>query len=83
MNARDVRGCIEEADRLGELKKIDGAAWDIELGTITELGHHRGEGSRALLFDLVFVNQRQDESGHYRGKERRVRCEQVRRKHIA
>ncbi len=39
MNARDLRGCIEAADRLGELKKIDGADWDVELG------HHRAPPS--------------------------------------
>ena len=50
---RDLRGWIEEADRLGELKTLHGADWDIEIGAVTELGHHRGERSHALLFDNI------------------------------
>src|SRR5260370_38273193 len=40
-------------DQLGELKHLDGADWDIEIGTVTEMGHHRGEQSKALLFDNI------------------------------
>src|SRR5207244_13629748 len=50
---RDLRGWIEEADRLGELKTLHGADWDIEIAAVTELGHHRGERSHALLFDNI------------------------------
>lgn len=53
MQTRDLRGWIAEADRMGELKKVDGADWNIEIGAITELGHHRGEQSHALLFDNI------------------------------
>ncbi len=53
MVGRDLRGWMEEVDRLGELTTIRGADWDCELGTITELGHHRGERSHALLFDDI------------------------------
>ena len=48
-----MRGWIAEADRIGELKRIDGADWNVEIGAITELGHHRGEQSHALLFDNI------------------------------
>src|ERR1700686_5652375 len=53
MQSRDLRGWIKEAEVLGELKKIDGADWDVEIGAVTELGHHRGEQSHALLFDNI------------------------------
>jgi UbiD family decarboxylase len=53
METRDLRGWIAEADRIGELKRIDGADWNVEIGAITELGHHRGEQSHALLFDNI------------------------------
>src|SRR5258708_28018746 len=53
MESRDLRGWIREAEALGELKKIDGADWDVEIGAVTELGHHRGEQSHALLFDHI------------------------------
>ena len=53
MQSRDLRGWISAAEALGELKHIEGADWDVELGAITELGHHRGEQSDALLFDRI------------------------------
>ena len=53
MPSRDLRGWMQSAEELGELKHIDGADWDVEIGAITELGHHRGEDSSALLFDNI------------------------------
>lgn len=53
MSSRDLRGWMQSAEELGELKHIDGADWDVEIGAITELGHHRGEDSSALLFDNI------------------------------
>ena len=53
MQPRDIRGWIQDVEKLGELKRIDGADWDVEIGAITELGHHRGEHSHALLFDYI------------------------------
>src|SRR5438309_5162420 len=51
--ARDLRGWIDTIEKLGELKRLNGADWDVEIGTITEMGHHRGERSHALLFDNI------------------------------
>lgn len=53
MRSRDLREWMSQVDQLGELKRIDGAHWDVEIGAITELGHHRGEHSHALLFDHI------------------------------
>src|SRR2546422_9737841 len=51
--SRDLRDWIAQVDQLGELKKLDNADWDVEIGTVTEMGHHRGENSHALLFDNI------------------------------
>ena len=51
--SRDLRGWMAAVDQIGELKHIDGADWDVEIGTVTEMGHHRGEQSHALLFDNI------------------------------
>ena len=53
MEQRDLRSWITAVEKLGELKVINGADWDVEIGAITELGHHRGEQSKALLFDNI------------------------------
>src|SRR5713226_6762232 len=50
---RDLRGWMSQVEELGELKRIEGADWDVEIGAITEMGHHRGEQSKALLFDNI------------------------------
>lgn len=47
----DLREFIEELDKRGQLRKIEGADWDLEIGTITELVAERGEP--ALLFDKI------------------------------
>ncbi|MBI4482944.1 MAG: UbiD family decarboxylase [Acidobacteria bacterium] len=52
MAIQDLRDWIRAVDEIGELKVLRGAGWDSEIGTITELFHHR-EGSAALLFDEV------------------------------
>src|SRR5881396_746517 len=51
--SRDLRDWMAAVNRIGELKHINGADWDVEIGTITEMGHHRGERSHALLFDDI------------------------------
>ncbi len=53
VEGRDLRGWIDEVEKLGELARINGADWDVEIGAITELGHHRGEKSKAILFDQI------------------------------
>ncbi len=51
--SRDLRQWMDQAEKLGELTTIDGADWDTEIGAVTELGHHMGEQSSALLFDNI------------------------------
>ncbi|MBI4334576.1 MAG: UbiD family decarboxylase [Chloroflexi bacterium] len=47
----DLQDFINRLDQLGELRRVDGADWDLEIGTITELGDERG--GPALLFDHI------------------------------
>ncbi len=48
---RDLREYIKGAEELGELKIIEGADWDLEVGTITELMTKRD--TPLLLFDKI------------------------------
>jgi len=34
---KDLREYIDAVDRLGELRRVDGADWDLEIGAITEV----------------------------------------------
>ena len=51
----DVRDLIETFDTMGELKRIDGADWNLEIGAILDLvAHTSREGmAPALLFDNI------------------------------
>jgi len=47
----DLREFISQAEELGECRLIEGADWDLEIGTIAELMAKRG--SPLLLFDKI------------------------------
>jgi UbiD family decarboxylase len=50
----DLRDFLTRAERIGEVKKIDGADWKLEMGAISEMfGAARPENPPALLFDKV------------------------------
>ncbi|MBN2074739.1 MAG: UbiD family decarboxylase [Dehalococcoidales bacterium] len=51
MSFNDLRSWLEEVDKIGELKRIDGAHWDKEIGGISELLAERDNS--ALLFDQI------------------------------
>src|SRR4030042_4602084 len=54
MENKDLREFLSRVEELGELKKIDGVDWNIDLGAITEiLYRERAEKSPALLFDRI------------------------------
>ncbi|WP_214658814.1 UbiD family decarboxylase [Candidatus Formimonas warabiya] len=51
---RDLRDWLKQVEAIGELKKISGAAWDGEMGALTELTAEKYPGKApALLFDDV------------------------------
>jgi 4-hydroxy-3-polyprenylbenzoate decarboxylase len=49
---KDLRGYIDAADRLGELRLVNGADWDLEIGAITEVAA-RATHPKAVLFDNI------------------------------
>jgi UbiD family decarboxylase len=51
MGFNDLRGWMAEIEKMGELKTIEGAHWDKELGAISELMAERN--GPALLFDKI------------------------------
>ena len=54
MAYKDLRGWLTEVEKLGQLKKVDGASWDLEMGAITELIYKMGKGTPpAVIFDKV------------------------------
>jgi 4-hydroxy-3-polyprenylbenzoate decarboxylase len=48
----DLRGWIEEARKLGEVRDVEGATWQEEIGMATELLHH-SDPAPAALFDKI------------------------------
>jgi UbiD family decarboxylase len=51
-NPLDLRGWLSEIERLGELKHVAGADWNLELGAISELNVKK-DVPPALLFDSI------------------------------
>ena len=50
----DLREFLERAARIGEVKAIEGAGWDLEMAGISEMfGNERPDNPPALLFDAV------------------------------
>src|SRR3970040_1056863 len=50
----DLRGWIEQVDKLGELLRVSGAHWDAEMGAITHMLTEKSRGDApAILFDDI------------------------------
>src|SRR3990170_3705555 len=49
----DLRDWLTKVEEFGELKRISGADWNLEMGPITELVHRKMENPPALLFDEI------------------------------
>ena len=49
---KDLREYLAAADKLGELRRVDGADWDLELGAITEVAA-RSANPKVILFDNI------------------------------
>lgn len=56
----DLRQWLEQVDKMGELRRIEGADWDLEIGCITAMNWKRKD-QPALLFDSI-----KDYAGGYR-----------------
>jgi len=48
----DTRDWLDAVDRIGELKRVDGATWEEDIGRVTEMLHHTDD-SPAVLFDNI------------------------------
>src|SRR5574342_1226748 len=53
MGYTDLREWIKQVDEMGELKVLEGADWNLEIGTLTVLASKGKAGSPALLFDKI------------------------------
>jgi UbiD family decarboxylase len=51
-NPLDLRPWLSEVEKLGELRKVEGADWNLELGAISELNVKK-DAPPALLFDGI------------------------------
>jgi hypothetical protein len=47
---RGLRDWIEQVDKLGELLKVNGAHWDREMGSITQMLTEGGKGKAPAIF---------------------------------
>ncbi len=51
---RGLRDWIDQVEKMGELLKVNGAHWDREMGSITQMLTESGKGKApAILFDEV------------------------------
>ncbi len=54
MSHVDLRDWLQQIEKHGQLKKINGANWDLEMGSIVELVYREGKDPKpALLFDEI------------------------------
>ena len=54
MQYRGLRDWLEQVDKMGELRRVDGADWDVEMGAITHMLTEKSRGTApAILFDRV------------------------------
>lgn len=54
MSYRDLRGWLESVDKLGELKSINRADWNLEMAGLAELSIRESKGpAPAILFDEI------------------------------
>ena len=61
MAYKDVREWIQKVDEMGELKVVEGADWQLEIGALSVLASKHRENSPALLFDVSKTIRRDTE----------------------
>ena len=52
-NAGDLRDWLDSVESLGQLERISGANWDLEIGALTEIILERLSSPPAVMFDAV------------------------------
>lgn len=53
MIPKDLRAWVDEVDKMGQLLRIDGAHWDLEIGALTEIICRERIDRPAILFDHI------------------------------
>ncbi len=53
MAHQDLRSWLQQVEAMGQLKRIEGADWDLEIGAIVEMVSRRSSSRPALLFDNI------------------------------
>jgi UbiD family decarboxylase len=53
MSYRDLREWLQQVEKLGELKTIEGADWDLEIGAIIEMARKESQVAPCILFDSI------------------------------
>jgi UbiD family decarboxylase len=53
MSYRDLREWLDQVDQLGELRTVEGADWDLEIGAITEMARKEAKVPPCILFDSI------------------------------
>ena len=62
MSYKDVREWIQKVDEMGELKIVENADWNLEIGALSVLSSKHKENTPALLFDASKITRRATES---------------------
>ncbi|MGH7769364.1 MAG: UbiD family decarboxylase [Candidatus Binatia bacterium] len=53
MSYRDLREWLKQVDDFGELRTVEGADWDLEIGAITEMARKESKTAPCIVFDSV------------------------------
>ncbi|HEX6438775.1 MAG TPA: UbiD family decarboxylase, partial [Candidatus Binatia bacterium] len=53
MAYQDLRQWLDQVNQLGELKNVEGADWDLEIGAIIEMARKESQVAPCLLFDSI------------------------------
>jgi UbiD family decarboxylase len=53
MSYRDLRQWLDQVNDFGELKTVEGADWDLEIGAITEMARKESRIAPCILFDSI------------------------------
>ncbi|MBI2986205.1 MAG: UbiD family decarboxylase [Deltaproteobacteria bacterium] len=53
MSYRDLREWLEQVENLGELRRVEGADWDLEIGAIADMARKESKTSPCILFDAI------------------------------
>ena len=70
-----LRSWLKQADDLGELRTIEGADWDLEIGGVADIVTERGS-SPAVLFDSIKeLSKRLSRAGQLVGFDQAARVE--------